>query len=194
MPTFEIRRREERERVWFIDAENAQDALDWTETVEPSDEGVRLIEEQIHEVNATRFVMRDGVEYRIDPDGHETALTVTERQLAIGAETMGSSVMRDTNREAFEAWAKDNGFDLSRVARAGDVLALGEYDALSTREALAVWQAATAHAQARTCQWTTDQDSQDSFYRRTACHRRLFQQIPTEYCPACGGKIEVVNE
>jgi hypothetical protein len=66
MPTFEIRRREERERVWVIDAENAQDALDWTETVEPIADDVRLLDEQVSEITVTPYVVINGELVHVD--------------------------------------------------------------------------------------------------------------------------------
>jgi hypothetical protein len=102
--------------------------------------------------------------------------------------------MSEENRKAFEAWAQDNGFDLSLVERAGRVC-LGEYEAWSTRNASAAWQAATAHAQARTCKW--ERKGPELWLFATSCGELTYLSgsVPTpKFCADCGGKVEVVSE
>jgi hypothetical protein len=92
--------------------------------------------------------------------------------------------MSEENRKAFEAWAEYSSYGLS-VVRLGD-----GYRTLCADVAWRAWQAATAHAQARTCQW-----------RRTArcdyrpsCRGASWEPELLHECPYCGGKVKVVSE
>jgi NADH pyrophosphatase NudC (nudix superfamily) len=95
--------------------------------------------------------------------------------------------MSEENRKAFEAAVIDGRIDCPRQF----ALFGGEwYDHCDVQIAWESWQAATAHAQARTCKWVPSHHLQ---LWKTACGVTGWSST-VNFCFHCGGKVEVVSE
>jgi hypothetical protein len=91
--------------------------------------------------------------------------------------------MSDENRKAFEAWDANK----ERVELFEDY----GLTAVMRDVSWEAWQAATAHAQARTCKWTFHRFREEY---APACGEGVFHGFGFKRCPDCGGKVEVVSE